>query len=139
MNPLQKRLATEKLHRCTPRECNSATFTPNGATATATAVQQPPATPVNTRVLSATATATAVQPASCIPCNSVQLLAHPVQPGCDPFDDRVLCVECKHLWTGNRCARHRAAGFNHPVLPAELTRQRQRCPAHTARGGGPHA
>lgn len=139
MNPLQKRLATEKLRCCAPRERNSATSAQNSATATATTAQQPAATPANTRVLDATATATTVQPASCAPLNSGQLLAHLAQPGCDPFDDRVLCVECKHLWTGNRCARHRAAGFNHPVLPAELTRQRQRCPAHTARQGGPHA
>lgn len=45
-------------------------------------------------------------------------------------DDRVLCVECRHL-TGRtgawRCLNHRAAGVG-PDLPAELVTQMHRCP-----------
>lgn len=51
----------------------------------------------------------------------------------DPFDDRVLCVDCQNLRrrdTEPRCSAHRRAGLGE-YLPRELLTLPQRCPAFT--------
>lgn len=57
----------------------------------------------------------------------------------DPFDHRVTCPTCRHLWPGNRCLNHRAAGLNQPLLSAALTQLPQRCPGFTPKARPPPA
>jgi|GEM_PF-5703967 hypothetical protein len=47
----------------------------------------------------------------------------------DPFDDRVLCIECIYLAGGRRCRNWRAARLDTPeVFPIKALPQR--CPGH---------
>lgn len=71
--------------------------------------------------------------------NKAALLLELGLPTPDPFDDRVTCTTCRHLWPGNHCLQHRRAGLTTRDLADDFTHLAQRCDAYAplARGQAP--
>jgi hypothetical protein len=54
------------------------------------------------------------------------------EPERDPFDKRVLCVECRHFrpW---QCGNYRMAQLDRPVIGPALAQTPQRCNGYEAK------
>ena len=147
MSLRQQLLEKSKVAGCVRYETQPATLPKSSATSAATAAQQKPASPYETRVSGATSAATTPQldqlrrgqktpPESCA---ELRQLRASCAPGQDPFDDRVTCTTCRHLWPGNHCLQHRRAGLTTRDLAADFIHLAQRCDAYApqARGQAP--
>lgn len=134
MSLRQKLLDRAKVAGCVYQQTQHRNFPETSATDTATTAQLSAANPHEIRVLSATDTATAPQLRSCAGAQNHPSKVALVAPSCAavaaPFDDRVVCLTCRHLANARSCRNWRAAGLSSAAVGPDLQRLPQRCPAH---------
>jgi len=130
MSLRQKLLERSKVAGCVHQQTQLRNFSEISATANATAAQLSSANPHKYWVLSATANATEPQLGSCAGAGKHPPKVALVAPVAESFDDRVVCLTCRHR-TGNwSCRNWRAAGLSSAQVGPHLQRLPQRCPAH---------